>query len=57
MGEPNADILEVPVTRGHIGIAIIGGIDPMAAVKERGIDINVEAISGLADIRDMTKID
>jgi repressor of nif and glnA expression len=57
VGEPNADILEVPVTRGHIGIAIIGGIDPMAAVKERGIDINVEAISGLADIRDMTKID
>lgn len=56
LGEPNADILEVPVTRGHIGIAIIGGHNPMAAIKERGIDINVEAISGLVDVRDMVKI-
>jgi repressor of nif and glnA expression len=28
----------------------------MAAVKERGIDINVEAMSGLVDVRDMVKI-
>jgi len=56
LGEPNADILEVPVTRGHIGIAIIGGHNSMAAVQEQGIDISVEAIAGLADVRDMVKI-
>jgi global nitrogen regulator NrpRII len=53
VGEPNADLLEMPVNRGHIGVAIIGGINSMAAVKESGIEIQTRAISGLADIRDM----
>jgi len=53
VGEPNSDLLEMPVNRGHIGVAIIGGINAMAAVKESGIEIQTSAISGLADIRDM----
>jgi repressor of nif and glnA expression len=43
----------MPVSRGHIGVAIIGGINSMAAVKESGIEIQTSAISGLADVRDM----
>jgi repressor of nif and glnA expression len=53
VGEPNSDLLEMPVNRGHIGVAIIGGINSMAAVKESGIEIQTSAMSGLADIRDM----
>jgi repressor of nif and glnA expression len=53
VGEPNADLLEMPVNRGHIGVAIIGGINAMAAVKESGIEVQTSAISGLADIRDL----
>src|SRR5665647_2082313 len=53
VGEPNSDLLEMPVSRGHIGVAIIGGINSMAAVKESGIEIQTNAISGLANVRDM----
>ena len=53
VGEPNSDLLEMPVSRGHIGVAIIGGINSMAAVKESGIEVQTSAISGLADVRDM----
>jgi len=53
VGEPNSDLLEMPVNRGHIGVAIIGGINSMAAVKESGIEIQTSAISGLADMGDL----
>ena len=53
VGEPNSDLLEMPVSRGHIGVAIIGGINSMAAVRESGAEIQTHAISGLTDIRDM----
>ena len=53
VGEPNSDLLEMPVNRGHVGVAIIGGINSMAAVKESGIEIQTNAISGLANVRDM----
>ena len=53
VGEPNSDLLEMPVSRGHIGVAIIGGINSMAAVRESGVEIQTNAISGLTDIRDM----
>lgn len=53
VGEPNTDLLEMPVSRGHIGIAIIGGMNAMAAVKESGLDIRTKAISGLTDIEYM----
>lgn len=53
VGEPNSDLLEMPVSRGHVGVAIIGGINSMAAVKEEAIDIRTSAISGLADISDL----
>ncbi len=54
VGEPNTDLLEIPVSRGHIGVAIIGGMNAMAAVKESGLDIRTKAISGLADISCMS---
>jgi len=50
VGEPNTDLLEMPVSRGHIGIALIGGMNAMAAVKESGLDIRAKAISGLVSI-------
>ena len=54
VGEPNADLLEMPVSRGHIGVAIIGGINSMAAAKEEAIDIRTRAISGLAELSDLS---
>ena len=45
VSEPNTRILDVPVERDHLGIAVIGGTNPMAAVQEQGIPIQINAMS------------
>jgi len=45
VSEPNTRILDVPVERDHLGIAVIGGTNPMAAVQEYGIPIQINAMS------------
>ncbi|NJD78294.1 MAG: DUF128 domain-containing protein [Candidatus Methanoperedens sp.] len=57
VGEPNSDILGVQVGRDKLGIAIIGGTNPMALVQEHGIDINTQEMSLLIDISEMSHID
>lgn len=57
VGEPNSDILGVQVGRDKLGIAVIGGTNPMALVQEHGIDINTQEMSILLDIGEMAHID
>ncbi len=57
VGEPNSDILGIQVGRDKLGIAIIGGTNPMALVQEHGIDINTQEMSILIDIEEMTHTD
>lgn len=57
VGEPNTDILGVQVGRDKLGIAVIGGTNPMALVQENGIDINTQEMSILLDIEEMSHID
>jgi repressor of nif and glnA expression len=57
VGEPNSDILGFPVGRDKLGIAVIGGTNPMALVQEHGIDINTQEMSILLDIEEMSHID
>jgi repressor of nif and glnA expression len=57
VGQPNSDILGVQVGRDKIGIAVIGGTNPMALVQEQGIDINTQETSALLDIEEMTHMD
>src|SRR5574341_1766769 len=57
VGEPNSDILGVQVGRDKLGIAVIGGTNPMALVQEHGIDINTQEMSILLDIEEMSHID
>ncbi|KCZ70284.1 hypothetical protein ANME2D_03474 [Candidatus Methanoperedens nitroreducens] len=57
VGEPNSDILGVQVGRDKIGIAVIGGTNPMALIQEHGIDINTQELSILFDIEEMAHID
>ncbi len=57
VGEPNSDILGVQVGRDKLGIAVIGGTNPMALVQENGIDINTQEMSILLDIEEMGHID
>jgi repressor of nif and glnA expression len=45
------------VGRDKMGIAVIGGTNPMALVQEHGIDINTQEMSRLLDIEEMSHID
>lgn len=57
VGEPNTEVLGVPVERDHLGIAIIGGTNPMAYVQEQGIRIQTREMSSLIDIEEMVHIE
>jgi len=57
VGEPNNDILGIQVGRDKLGIAVIGGTNPMALVQENGIEINTQELSILIDIDEMVHID
>jgi len=57
VGEPNNDILGIQVGRDKLGIAVIGGTNPMALVQENGIEINTQELSILLDIDEMVHID
>lgn len=57
VGEPNNDILGIQVGRDKLGIAVIGGTNPMALVQENDIEINTQELSILIDIEEMVHID
>lgn len=56
VSEPNTRILDVPVERDHLGIVVIGGTNPMAAVQEYGIPIHTNAMSTIIDINELSHI-
>jgi len=53
VGAPNVPLLGVPVSPQYFGVAMVGGTNPMAALKERGIPVVTKALKGLMDIREM----
>lgn len=56
IGEVNRPLLSVPVGKGRVGVAIVGGVNAMAAVEEKGIKTETRAISTLIDARKMKRI-
>jgi len=57
LGEPNMNVLGVSVERDHIGIALVGGTNLVAAARECGIELEHESISDLTDISEMKHIE
>lgn len=57
LGEPNMDVLGVPVERDHLGIALVGGTNLAAAALEYGIGIATESISGLTEVSELRHIE
>lgn len=57
LSEPNMNVLGVSVERDHMGIALVGGTNLVAAAQECGINITHESISGLTDIGEMKHIE
>ena len=53
IGKPNRPLLEVPVAQGRAGIIVYGGLNPLAAVHEAGIDTHNKALTGLAEFTEL----
>jgi global nitrogen regulator NrpRII len=56
VGMPNLPLLGVPVSPQYVGIAAVGGTNPMAAIREGGRWVNTQAMKGMMDISDMEEI-
>lgn len=59
VGSPDQPLLDIPVTVGRVGMIICGGLNPIAAVVESGIDVASTAMSTLCDyecLRDYREI-
>ncbi len=47
IGNPNKDLLEMPVGRDKAGMVVVGGLNPVAAAQETGISTRSRAMSTL----------
>jgi repressor of nif and glnA expression len=57
LGEPNMNVLGVSVERDHVGIALVGGTNLVAAARESGIEVEHESISDLTEVSEMKHIE
>jgi len=53
MGETSEPVCQVPVSLNRIGIVQLGGLNPVAAAVEAGIEIENIAESGLIDFQQL----
>jgi len=55
MGAASEPICEIPVELNRIGIILIGGLNPVAAAEEAGIEADNRAMSTVIDYRSLVK--
>ena len=55
MGEVSKSLCGVPVELNKVGIILIGGLNPVAAVVESGIEVENRAMSTVMDYQEMTR--
>jgi repressor of nif and glnA expression len=53
MGEAGKPVCEVPVGRNKVGVVLTGGMNPVAAAVEAGIDATNMAMSCLVDFKEL----
>jgi repressor of nif and glnA expression len=53
IGAPNVPLLGVPVSAEYVGVAMVGGTNALAAVRETGRPVVTRALKGLIDVREM----
>jgi len=56
VGMPNVPLLGVPVNPQFIGIAAVGGTNPMAAIREGDRWVQIQAMKGLMEVSEMEEI-
>jgi len=56
VGKPGQPLLEVPVAMERIGLAVVAGLTPVAALTEAGIPAENKAMSTLAEFSELTPV-
>lgn len=56
VGEPNAELFDIPTERDHFGVVIVGGMNPVIAAEEEGVRVETHAMKGVVEISTMEKI-
>ncbi len=49
VGRPGLPLLDIPVPEGSLGILVAGGINPMAALGERGVPVTMWSLAALEE--------
>ncbi|MCD6362335.1 MAG: DUF128 domain-containing protein [Armatimonadetes bacterium] len=57
VGAPGQPLLDLPVGMDRAGLVVIGGLTPMAAVTERGLEVENHAMSTLCEFSRLVPID
>lgn len=57
MGETSAPVCEMPVEVNKVGVILIGGLNPVAAAREAGIEAENHAMSTLVDFKQLVKFE
>jgi len=56
VGKPSQPLLEVPVGRERLGLAVVAGLTPLAAVAESGIPLENMAMSALVEFSELRPV-
>jgi len=56
VGKPGQPLLGVHVGTERVGLAVIGGLSPVAALEEAGIATANKAMTGMAELRDLKMV-
>ena len=50
-GRPDQPLFQIPVTGGHAALLVMGGLNPVAVLREAGMQVDLGSLAGLEDIR------
>jgi repressor of nif and glnA expression len=54
IGEAGKPLCEIPVGLNKVGLVLVGGLNPVAAAVESGIEVTNKAMSGLMDFKELS---
>ena len=57
MGNTSELVCEIPVELNRVGMVLLGGLNPVAAAGEAGIEVENHAMSTVMEYRDLTKFE
>ncbi len=55
MGNPSEEVCGISVGLNRVGMILIGGLTPVAAAEEAGVEVENHAMSTLLDYQDLMK--